>query len=96
MHPGGRGRGDVSTRGIPLDVRETVVLHRGNQPDPVARLFLVKLLRTALSLEVEVPELDVELRVGPERGNENVSTLGRPVHRVRRLLIERFCADVST
>lgn len=64
------------------------MLDGGEETDSRAGVLLVSLL--ALAVEVEVPELDVELGVGPERGDEDVATLRRPVNCVGRLVVERL------
>jgi hypothetical protein len=64
------------------------VLDGRDETDARSRILLVSLV---LSVEVEIPEINVKLGVGAERGDEDVTTLGRPVDAVGVLVVECLC-----
>lgn len=72
-HPGGSRGTDVATTRIPFDIGKTVVLHSGDEADAGSGVVVGGLL---LSVEVEIPEVDIELGVGAEGGDEDVASLG--------------------
>lgn len=69
------------------------MLDRSEETDSSSEVLLVRLL--GIAIEVEVPELDVELGVGADGGDEDVTTLGGPEDRVGRLVVERLCAKLA-
>lgn len=75
---------NVTTGGIPVDVRDTVVLDRLHQLKVGSQILLTLGL---LTLEIHIPEINVEARLRVNRGNNNEATLGRPVDGVARLLL---------
>lgn len=82
-------RGDVATRGVPLDVVHAIVLGRGKQLDVQALAALLLVGRGRIvRRKVEVPELDVTLGRGLERGEDDLPTPRGPDDAVRRLVFE--------
>lgn len=82
----------VPSRGVPGNVRDTVVLTRAQELHICAKLGFL-LVRVVVGSEIQVPEFNVGLGGRGEDTKHNVSTLGRPHDSVRNLTVEMFDRD---
>lgn len=83
MLPGRRPRRDEATRGVPLDIRDTVVVCRVHELEVGGEVLLSFGL---LALEVEIEEVQVGALLVVYGGDDDEATLGRPVNGIAVLL----------
>lgn len=84
MSPHTGAADNVTTGGVPVDIGDTVVLDSLHQLKIGCEiLFGLDLL----ALEVHIPEVQIEVGLGVDGGDNNKSALGRPVDAVAGLLL---------
>jgi hypothetical protein len=84
-----RGRGaDVSSRRVPSDVSEPIVLADGELLDVASRLGILTSSGRIVDREIEIPELEVKFGRRANGGQNDMTTTGRPNEGVCNLVFK--------